>query len=157
MSEDATQQLLIARVDRLLSLVEPIAGQIEKLEKQVNERLDKLEKQQAELEKQQSDLSAKLESLANQQSEFSAKLDSLETKVDQRLRETRPIWENVLSQLAQVDKKIDTRIDDLRAETASGFRGVDRKIGALSKNLIDMTAEIQELREMVEKIEAQPA
>ena len=157
MSEDATQQLLIARVYRLLSLVESIVGQIENLEKRVNERLDKLEKQQGELQKQQTDLSAKLGSLAIQQAEFGAKLDSLETKVDQRLRETRPIWESVLSQIAELDKKIDTRIDDLRGETASGFRAVDRKIGALSKNLIDMTAEIQELREMVEKIEAQPA
>ena len=157
MSEDATQQLLIARVDRVLSLVEPIAGQIENLEKRVNERLDKLEKQQDELRKQQTDLSAKLGSLASQQAEFGAKLDSLETKVDQRLSETRPIWESVLSQIAELDKKIDTRVEELRAETSSGFRAVDRKIGALSKNLIDMTAEIQELREMVEKIEAQPA
>ena len=157
MSEDATQQLLIARFDRLLSLVEPIAGQIENLEKRVNERLDKLEKQQGELQKQQTDLSATLGSLAIQQAEFGAKLDSLETKVDQRLRETRPIWESVLSQIAELDKKIDTRVEELRSETSSGFRAVDRKIGALSKNLIDMTAEIQELREMVEKIEAQPA
>lgn len=171
MSEDATQQLLIARFDRLLSLVEPIAGQIENLEKQVNERLDNLEKQQDELQKQQTDLSAKLGSLASQQAEFGAKLgslatqqaefgaklDNLETIVDQRLYDTRPLWESVLSQIAELDKKIDTRVEDLRSETSSGFRAVDRKIGALSKNLIDMTAEIQELREMVEKIEAPPA
>ena len=125
MSEDATQRLLMARVDRLISMVEPIGG-----------HLDNLEKQQADL---------------------NARLESLETKVDQRLRETRPIWENELSQLEQVDRKIDTRIDELRAETASGFRGVDRKIGVVSKNMVDMTADIQELREVIEKLESQPA
>lgn len=132
MSEDATQQLLIARVDQLISLVAVMNENLQ----QVNTRLDKLETQQGEM---------------------SARLHNLETIVDQRLYDTRPLWESVLSQIAELDKKIDTRVEELRGETSSGFRAVDRKIGALSKNLIDMTAEIQELREMVEKIEAQPA
>ena len=121
MSEDATQQLLVARVDRLISMVEPISGQLGNLEK----RFDNLEK----------------------------RFDNLETKVDQRLRETRPIWENVQSQLTELKKEI----AELRSETASGFRGVDRKIGVLSKNLVDMTADIQELRDLIEKLEPQPA
>lgn len=132
MSEDATQQLMIARVDQLISLVAVMNENLQ----QVNTRLDKLETQQGEM---------------------SARLQNLETIVDQRLYDTRPLWESVLSQIAELHKKIDTRVEELRAETSSGFRAVDRKIGALSKNLIDMTAEIQELREMVEKIEAQPA
>lgn len=132
MSEDATQQLLIARVDQLISLVAVMNENLQ----QVNTRLDKLETQQGEV---------------------SARLHNLETIVDQRLYDTRPLWESVLSQIAELDKKIDTHVEELRSETSSGFRAVDRKIGALSKNLIDMTAEIQELREMVEKIEAQPA
>ena len=113
-------------------MVEPIGGQLGNLEKQVNGRLDNLEKRFDSLEK---------------------RFDNLETKVDQRLRETRPIWENVQSQLAELKKEIDA----LRAETASGFRGVDRKIGVLSKNLVDMTADIQELRDLIEKLESQPA
>ena len=139
MSEDATQQLLMARVDRLISMVEPIGGQLDNLEKQVNERLDRLEKQQAAL---------------------TAKLESLEVKVDQRLRETRPIWENVQSQLRDLDARgarLEADLAQHRAETASGFRGGDRKIGVLSKNLVDMTADIQELRDLIEKLESQPA
>lgn len=117
MSEDATQQLLMA----LISMVEPIGGQLDNLQKQ--------------------------------QTELSTKLESLEVKVDQRLRETRPIWENVQSQLGELKKEV----AELRSETASGFRGVDRKIGVLSKNLVDMTADIQELRDLIEKLESQPA
>src|SRR6266850_2317145 len=113
MSEDATQQLLAAQVDRLISMA---ALTNENLH-QLNGRLDNIERQQAEL---------------------NGRLESLETKVDQRLHDTRPIWENVQSQLSELDKKIDIRADELRAETASGFRAVDRKIGALSKNLVDM-------------------
>ena len=147
MSEDATQQLLISRVEQLISIVTPISGQIESFEKQINERLDNFEKE----------VNERFDKIEKQQAEFSARLERLETIVDQRLYDTRPLWESVLSQIAELDKKIDTRVEELRAETSSGFRAVDRKIGALSKNLIDMTAEIQELREMVEKIEAQPA
>lgn len=132
MSEDATQQLLVARVEQIVSMLVVTNEELH----QVKVRLDSLEKQQGEM---------------------NARLERLETIVDQRLYDTRPLWESVLSQIAELDKKIDNRVDELRAENASGFRAVDRKIGALSKNLIDMTAEIQELREMVEKLEAQPA
>lgn len=128
MSEDATQQLLAAQVDRLISM----AGLTNETLHQLNGRLDNIEKQQAE---------------------FSARLESLETKVDQRLHDTRPIWENVQTQLSDLRRES----AEFRSETSSGFRAVDRKIGALSKNLVDMTAEMQELREMVEKLDAQPA
>jgi len=70
-----------------------------------------------------------LDNLEKQQADANVRLESLETKVDQRLRETRPVWENVLAQLTKLKKEV----DELRAETASGFRGVDRKIGVLSK------------------------
>ncbi len=117
MSEDTTQQLLVARVNHLISIVEPISGQLINLEEHVNERLDNLENQQAAL-------SARFDNLENQQAALSARFDNLETKVDQRLRDTRPIWENVLSQLAELHKEV----EELRAETSSGFRAVDRKI-----------------------------
>ncbi len=42
--------------------------------------------------------------------EFAAlnnRLTALEEKVDARLRETRPIWEGVLSQLKLIDSKFD--------------------------------------------------
>jgi chromosome segregation ATPase len=178
MSEDATQQLLIARVDQLISLVALMNENLETQQGEMSASLHNLETQQGEmsaslhnLETQQAEMSARLHNLETQQGEMSGSLHNLETQqgemsarlerieniVDQRLYDTRPLWESVLSQIAELDKKIDTRVEELRAETSSGFRAVDRKIGALSKNLVDMTAEIQDLREIVEKLEAQPA
>lgn len=142
MSEDATQQLLAAQVDRLISM----AALTNETLHQLNGRLENIERQQAEF-------SARLDHFEKQQAEFSARLESLETKVDQRLHDTRPIWENVQTQLSDLRRES----AEFRSETSSGFRAVDRKIGALSKNLVDMTAEMQELREMVEKLDAQPA
>ena len=127
MSEDTTQQLLLARVDRLISIVEDT----NRLVGQFDERIKNLE--------------------ANQ-SALATQFESLEAKVDQRLKETRPIWENVLSRLDAIESRLDaveSRLDtldartsriekdltELRSETASGFRAFDRKIGVLSKTL----------------------
>ena len=48
------------------------------------------------------------------------------------------------------------QLTEMRVETGNGFRAVDRKIGVLGKTLIDMTADIRELQDKVEKIESQP-
>jgi uncharacterized coiled-coil DUF342 family protein len=48
------------------------------------------------------------------------------------------------------------QMSEMRTETNNGFRLVDRKIGVLGKTLIDMTADIRELQDRVEKIESQP-
>ncbi|MEK6325486.1 MAG: hypothetical protein AABN33_27920 [Acidobacteriota bacterium] len=127
MSEDTTQHLLVARVDRLILMAE-----------ETNARLPIMEERQDDLK---------------------AQLENLDAKVEKRLLDTRPIWESVQSHLENLDTRtarIETEITELRSETTSGFRGTDRKIGVLSKNLVDMTAEIRELQDQVEKLESHP-
>lgn len=80
-------------------------------------------------------------------------LISLVAKIEKRLQDTRPIWESVQSQLQDLDSRttrIETELTGFRAETSTAFRGIDRKIGVLSKNLVDMTADIRELQDRVE-------
>ena len=67
-------------------------------------------------------MNGRLDNIEKQQSEISARLERLETLVNQRLYDTRPIWESVLASIAELDKKIDARVDDLRAETAKRLR-----------------------------------
>jgi uncharacterized protein YaaR (DUF327 family) len=57
-----------------------------------------------------------LRELAN----LNKRLASLEEKVDSRLRETRPIWEAMLSRVETIDSKLDVLAKDLletRADT----------------------------------------
>jgi tetrahydromethanopterin S-methyltransferase subunit G len=85
---------------------------------------------------------------------------ALDEKVEQRLHDTRPIWEAVQSRLDGIDarlKSVELEIAQLRADTSTGFRAVDRKIGILSKNMIDMTADIRKLQDRIEKIESPPS
>lgn len=57
------------------------------------------------------------------------RLTRLEEKVDQRLQETRPIWEDVQTRLRQLDGKFDLVIKDLyevRSEQVFLSRRVER-------------------------------
>jgi chromosome segregation ATPase len=96
----------------------------------------------------------RLDSLETQQNELKAAFDELSTKVDKRLQDTRPIWENVLTRLDVLEAQssgIETEVKQLSVN----LRGIDRKIGALSKSLIDMNANIQDIWERIEKLESQ--
>ncbi|HYV06551.1 MAG TPA: hypothetical protein VFB82_18290 [Blastocatellia bacterium] len=80
----------------------------------------------------------KLDQILAGQQEVRARLEQLETKVDERLRETRPIWEGVqlqLKELKEADVAIQSQIEDLkdaqqsfRAEVEKSFRALDRRM-----------------------------
>ena len=71
-----------------------------------------------------------------------ARLTALEEKVDRRLQETRPIWEQVLA-----------RLDTLEAEMRTGFRRISREMGVVGKDMYELRAAQQDLEVRVEKLE----
>jgi chromosome segregation ATPase len=127
-------------------------------------------------------LSALVQECIHRQKLTEARIESLDQKIEERLHDTRPIWEALQSRIDEMDQRIRVElrevgrqigelrgeIDGLRAElhnevsairteTASGFRAVERKIGILSKNLVDMTADIREIQDRLEQLETKPA
>lgn len=56
-----------------------------------------------------------------------ARLRSLEEKVDARLHETRPIWENVLSKLEDIETRLD-RVEGTGLTTRSELRELRREL-----------------------------
>jgi len=141
MSDETTQSLFSAQLDQLISLVK---------------------------------------NLADKNTETDARFERLERVLEEGLYDTRPIWEAVRAQVQELGGRVGaiesemaelrrqftemlarmveilTQITEMRVETGNGFRAVDRKIGVLGKTLIDMTADIRELQDKVEKIESQP-
>jgi predicted RNase H-like nuclease (RuvC/YqgF family) len=120
MSDDATQNLLQAKVDQLVIMVKD---------------------------------------LISKHAETDARLERIERVLEERLYDTRPIWEAVPAQLQEISERVGrliTEMAQMPVENGNAFRAVDRKIGVLSKTLIDMTADIRELQDKVEKIESQP-
>lgn len=173
MSEDTTQLLLVARVDRLISLAEETNTRLQNVEERlqnVEERLQNVEERLQNVEERLLNVEERLQNVEVAQDAFKTQLENLDAKVEKRLQDTRPIWEGVQSRLADLDKKFDgirtemdsrfTRLEtdnqELRTESASGFRATGRKIGVLVENLVGLTADIRELQDRIEKIESHP-
>jgi chromosome segregation ATPase len=121
-----------------------------------------------------------VENLTDKHAETDARVERLERVLEERLYDTRPIWEAVQAQVQELAGRVETiesemtemraemagiraqntetlkQITEMRVENGNAFRAVDRKIGVLGKTLIDMTADIRELQDKVEKIESQP-
>ena len=70
------------------------------------------------------------------------RLDKLEKKVDERSYETKPIWERALKEIAEI-----------RSEMNTGFRSVERQIGVLSKDIVQLRAEVGDLANRVDALE----
>jgi len=75
-----------------------------------------------------------------------ARLTTLENKVDRRLQETRPIWEQVLA-----------KIDNLENEMRNGFRRLERQVGLLAEDVLIVRADQRELEQRVSKLEPESA
>jgi glutathione S-transferase len=60
-----------------------------------------------------------------------AEIIALNTKVDERLKDTRPMWEAVQAQLAELkesDERLRHEQERLRYEMEKGFRLIDRRL-----------------------------
>ncbi len=74
------------------------------------------------------------------------RLVTLENKVDRRLQETRPIWEQVLN-----------RLDSLENEMRNGFRRLERQVGLLAEDVLIVRADQRGLEQRVGKLEPESA
>lgn len=74
-----------------------------------------------------------------------ARLTTLEDKVDKRLQETRPIWEQVL-----------TKLGNLEDEMRNGFRKLERQVGLLAEDVLIVRADQRDLEKRMNKLEPEP-
>jgi len=92
-----------------------------------------------------------------------AAVQSLETKVDQRLRDTQPIWEAVQAQLAEIRESqqrqgevitgLRADVASLRADTEKGFRTFDRRMERQIGEFERLHAYQRDLEDRVDRIE----
>ncbi|HEV3469335.1 MAG TPA: hypothetical protein VG148_08445 [Pyrinomonadaceae bacterium] len=70
---------------------------------------------------------ARLTSIEGRVASVELKVDALDEKVDARLRDTRPIWESVLSQLKMIDTKFDVHAHDM-LELRAKMRELEKRV-----------------------------
>jgi hypothetical protein len=71
------------------------------------------------------------------------RLTTLEDRVDRRLQETRPIWEQVLA-----------RLGNLESDVRTGFRRIERNVGTLIKDVLEVRADQRDLEDRMDKLES---
>jgi len=136
MSKDLTQKLngsLEDKVDRLITIVQSVESRIESMES----RIESIE--------------SRIDSIDLRMSGVEDRLGSLEAKVEERLKDTRPMWEAVQTQLAGLRESQDR----LRGEMEKGFRLIDRRLENQPVEYDRLYRYHRDLEERVEKIEKQ--
>jgi len=100
-----------------------------------------------------------------------SRLTALEDKVDRRLQDTRPIWEQVLVRLDAVEGQLvsfdarmvsfegrldsfEKRLDDFGGELRSSLRSFERQVGRLAEDVLKVRADQRGLDDRMDKIES---
>jgi hypothetical protein len=63
------------------------------------------------------------------------RLTSMEKKVDSRLKETRPIWEAVRTQIEKLDEKFNVFIRDIY-DVRGDLGGHEKRLGVLERRVL---------------------
>ena len=138
MSKDLTQNVngsLEDKVDRLIIAVQSMDSRLGNVEARLGNLEDRLGKVEDRL------------------GTVEDRLGSLDTKVEERLKDTRPMWEAVQTQIAEVESSLRTEIQGLRAEMENGFRRLDRAFDHLAGDVTRLHGDHRVLEERVDKIE----
>ena len=177
MSDNATRDLLSDRFDQLTTLVKSVIAnqsktdaRVERLERILEERLydtrpiwEALRAQVQELEGRVGAIESEMTGMRAEMTEMRAEMTGMRAEMTGMRAEMTGMRAEMTAMRAQFTEMLTQMIEmlrqltDMRVETGNGFRAVDRKIGVLGKTLIDMTADIRELQDKVEKIESQPS
>ena len=142
MSKDLTQKLngsIEDKIDWLITAVQSIDSRV------VTRLLD-IETRLVGLETRIGGLETRIDGLET-------RMESLEIKVDERMKETRPMWEALQAQLAELKESQQLQFTELRESQDKGFRRFDHAMDVVSGNQIRLHADYVELESRVYKIE----
>lgn len=91
------------------------------------------------------------------------RLTSLEERVDRRLSETRPIWEQVLARMDVFDEKLgafdeklgaqDQKIENLGLDMRAGFKRLDRHMAQLHSDVVTVRSDQNDLERRMDRLE----
>jgi len=112
---------------------------------------DLTQNQNGSLEDKVDRLIIAVQSMDSRLGDVEARLGRLETTIEERLKDTRPMWEAVQTQLAEMRESQDR----LRGEMEKGFRLVDRRLESHPVEYEKLYRYHRDLEERLERIEKQ--
>jgi chromosome segregation ATPase len=113
-------------------------------------------------------MNARFDSMDARFDTMDARLTALEDKVDRRLQETRPIWEQVLDRLTNVEERL-TGVEEQLTKVEERLTGVEtrlekvedeidalgRKFQVFNRDILKLQNRDDDLAERMDKIEAE--
>ena len=121
---------------------------------------------------------ARLDSIDSRLDNVESRLSALEDKVDRRLQESRPIWEQVLVRLDAVEGQLvgfdgrmvsfearivsfegrldgfEKRLDDFGLQLRSSLRRFERSVGKMAKDVLEVRGYQDDLEARMDKLES---
>jgi predicted nucleic acid-binding Zn-ribbon protein len=104
-----------------------------------------------------------LEELIRLVQTFRTELADLKQTVEARLHDTRPIWEKVQADIAQLQadiaqlqkgqQRIEEKLEALRDDTRTGLRNLKRDFGILNDTFLEVRGEYRDLDRRVYRLE----
>lgn len=125
------EERVFARFDALDSRMDRFESRIEAKVDALDARMDGFDARMDRLDTRMDRVEYRLGSLEDKVDGSSGRLTALEEKVDARMRETRPIWEGVLTRL----------------------EGIEAELARMNRQFRSFVADIFQLRARVEKLE----
>jgi chromosome segregation ATPase len=104
-------------------------------------------------------LGTRLENLENRLGSLESRFDNLEKKVEERLYDTRPIWEKVLADIAQLQegqRRLEEGQESLRKDVRdvrTELRDMNRKFSIFNDNLVQIQADYRDIYDRVRDLE----
>jgi outer membrane murein-binding lipoprotein Lpp len=89
---------------------------------------------------------------------LSSRVEGLERKVEERLYDTRPVWEKVqadITQLQEGQKSLSERMEALRDDVRTGFRDLKRQFSVLNDTFLEVRADYKDLDKRGYRFESQ--
>jgi predicted nuclease with TOPRIM domain len=84
-----------------------------------------------------------------------ARLTALEDKVERRLHDTRPIWEQVLTRLTAVEERL-TKVEERLTKVEDEFFWFGRNFRNWTRELMKLQEKYEDLEERVEQTGSEP-
>jgi chromosome segregation ATPase len=108
-------------------------------------------------------MEGRMSSMEDRMSSIEGRIDSIEKKVDERLHDTRPIWEKAVADIAllfeeqkRANEKLDRveqRLDTMRDDMRTGFRDLKRQFSILNDTFLEVRADYKDLDTRLYKFE----
>jgi chromosome segregation ATPase len=153
MSDDLTQKLPTSQdgmLAQILTTVQNLSTQMESLE----QKFEGLERRFGSLEQKVENLEQRFEGLEQRFEGLELRFGSLEQKVEERLYDTRPIWEKVQADIARLQEGQDALRSEV-VEMNKEQRNMGRKFSVLNDGLLRMQADYRDIDERVRGLEGQ--